>query len=72
MLNQEEALFHACMSYCQNFTHVLYKVLQKEELKKTGMYREEWEAKELEMEYKRLNSRFVRLKEAIEEYEKGV
>ena len=71
MLNQEEALFHACMSYCQDFTHVLYKVLQKEELKKTGLYKE-WDAEELEWEYKRLNSRFVRLKEAIEEYEKGV
>lgn len=67
MSNSEEQLYHACMTFCKSFFHLL---CEKEKMRKSRLSCDSYERRRtLEFSEEMLNSDYEKLFRAIEDFE---
>ena len=67
----DDRLYHACLSFCREYTHLLSNILDYE-FTKRHFWNNEIKEKEIEMAKHELRRRVQIIKEIIEEIDKGI
>lgn len=69
MINKDEALFNACMEFCQSYTHFLVADTNFQQSRMMG-HIDDWDMRDIrKYELKQLRYSFDKLKEAIKDVE---